>query len=443
MKTKFHYVFPFIALLSIIVACVPSEQAPVEHDSTIVATDIPLFWSVYDQVIQTSDTNEQMRLMDELYLQKGSPGLHAMMAARRYTSKSYVQAINEYPNFWKSLRSKTNGVENYSEDIQKGIQQLKALYPDLKPAKIYFTMGALMSVGTTLSDKVLIGAEIAMADSTVITNELTGNHSHLPKYIRNNPYKKIVFNNVHEYVHTQQDTTIPNSLLSKVLIEGVPEFVAEKTLNIPSPNNSILFGKANDTAIKATFVKEMFTEFDIMWFWGNPNNKFNVGDLGYYVGYAICKSYYEQAADKKLAIKTMIELDYHNETEINQFIDDSKYFAKSMKSYREEFEKNRPKIVGISEFENGSQTVDPSIKTLTLQFSERMNTSIRNLRTGPMGENNLLTIIDLLEWSEDGKEITFAIELKPNLQQQLLVTDIFKSEEGYLLEPYLIDITTK
>ena len=46
-------------------------------------------------------------------------------------------------------------------------------------------------------------------------------------------------------------------------------------------------------------------------------------DLGYYIGYKICESYYQSAKDKKQAIKDILEI-----KDFNQFLIDSKYEAK-------------------------------------------------------------------------------------------------------------------
>ncbi|MCB4235398.1 hypothetical protein LDL59_10835 [Kaistella anthropi] len=45
-----------------------------------------------------------------------------------------------------------------------GIEKLRKIYPELKPAKIYFTIGALRTNGTYSHNLVLIGSEIAMTD---------------------------------------------------------------------------------------------------------------------------------------------------------------------------------------------------------------------------------------------------------------------------------------
>lgn len=415
-----------------------------KKQTNIITTDVTNFWQAFDSVKKTNDSVKQIKYLNELFINKGTPGLEAVMIARRYTVLSYQNAINKYPRFWKTLRPNTLKISDYTENIKQGVFQFKKLYPDAKSAQIYFTIGALRTGGTTIENKVLIGSEIALADNKVNASELENDFPHLLTYFKtNDPKKSLVFGNIHEYVHTQQDTTIANSLLSKTIIEGVAEFVAEKALNISSPNEALIYGKINDKKIKDAFVKELFTEFEIMWFWSNSNNQFKIGDLGYYVGYAICKSYFEQATNKQKAIKEMIELDYLNKDKVYKFVDASKYFDKSLAKYQKEIEIKRPRVVRISEFNNNSKNIDSKIKTMTIEFSKSMNTELLNLRLGPLGEHNLLNVIENLGWSKDGKKITYKIELKPNLRQQLLVSDIFRSKEGYLLAPYLIDITTK
>jgi hypothetical protein len=428
----------------IIVLLFSSCKLTEKKQGNIITSDVTNFWQAYDKIQTTQDSIQQIQYLKELFIDKGTPGLKGVIKARRYTIAEYHKAITTYPKFWNTLRPNTLKINEYTENIERGVGQFIKLYPDAKPAKIYFTVGAFRTGGTTINNKVLIGSEIALADATVDTSELKKDHAHLPKYFKTNtPEKSIVFGNVHEYIHTQQDTTIANSLLSRTLIEGVAEFISEEALNVSSPNEAVIYGKKNDQKIKEAFVKEMFTQFEVMWFWGNTNNQFKTGDIGYYVGYAISKSYFEQAKNKEKAIKEMIELAYLDEKKVYQFVDDSKYFDKSIAEYRKEVELKRPRVVGIIEFTNNSKNVAVTTKTMTIEFSKVMNTDLINLRLGPLGENNLLQVTKNLGWSEDGKKITFEVALKPNLRQQLLITDVFRSKEGYLLAPYLIDITTK
>ena len=222
-------------------------------------------------------------------------------------------------------------------------------------------------------------------------------------------------------------------------MEGVAEFMAVKTMEIPSPNQCIDFGKKNAAALKAAFVKEMLSEDFDNWLWNTFDNPFKMRDLGYYMGYAICEKYYNEAKDKSRAIKEMIELDYNNEAALSKFVDKSGYFPKSIKAYR----KLVPTIVGIKEFKNGDKNVDFNIKQVTITFSKKMNTASHGFDFGDLGEPNVLSVKKFIGFSEDGKSVSFEVDMKPNKRYQLLVTSRFMDENGFTLKPYLVDITTK
>jgi hypothetical protein len=174
------------------------------QSTTVVTTDIDNFWIAYDQITSTKDSSQQYKILDRYFTSKGTPGLKAMMSVRAYTSKSYIDAIQTYPLYWNSIRKGMLKAKDYAKEITKNVERLKVLYPSLKPAKIYFTVGAFRSGGTTMDSLVLIGSEIAMADSNAETKEFESTAPGLATFLKTNPVNSLVFTNVHEYVHTQQ-----------------------------------------------------------------------------------------------------------------------------------------------------------------------------------------------------------------------------------------------
>lgn len=411
------------------------------QQKNIITTDIKNFWEAYDQIKATKDSATQLSIIQNSYINKATQGLTALMQVRNYTPQGFVNAINKYPNYWSSVRSNTLKVGDYAKKIETAVASLNKLYP-LKPAKIYFSIGALRTGGTTLADKVLIGAEISMADDKTNTEELQKDFPHLVSFFKTRPIDGMVFTNVHEYVHTQQKTTIGNTLLTQVVLEGVAELLAVKALKVSSPNPQIAFGKANDAKIKAAFEKEMFSSSVANWLYNSPNNQFKMRDLGYYVGYAICEQFYNLSKDKKAAIKEMIELDYNKEEDLIAFVEKSKYFAKPLLVYKEAFEKSRPEVIGIKEFENNSQNVNINTKTVTLYFSKPMNTNFRGFDYGPTGEKNVLTVQKIIGFSEDKKSFSYEVKLEPNRHYQSVVSERFRNENGIPLKAYLINFKT-
>ena len=417
-------------------------QKPVPQQSHVITEDIEHFWEAYDSIRSTTDSALQVRYLQNLFLDRGTAGLAAMREVRRYSPQSYLQAIQQYPRFWDAIRQNTQKAQSLSKDLEAGVEKFKKLYPDLKPAKIYFTIGALMSNGTTLDSLVLIGSELALADSTIPTEEFPQLLGHLRPFFDSNPIEHIVFLNVHEYVHTQQKNVVGSNLLTQCFNEGIAEFVAEKSMESPSVTPAIAFGKKNDEAVKLAFTKEMFGHNYYNWLWNNTNNPFQMRDLGYYVGYAIADKYFQKTSNKVQAIKTLIELDSPNIESLENFIDETGYFSKSIATLKNEYEGNRPKVIKVSPFANGSQKVRPGVHEVIIQFSTKMDTRFRGFEFGPLGQQHVLAVNEFIGFSEDGTQVKFKVDLKANHRHQLVLSNRFRAESGAELAPYLIEIKT-
>lgn len=408
---------------------------------TVFTSDIDNFWAAYDKIVATRNKATQYKLINTLYINKGTPGLKAIMQARNYTDTAYIEAINNYPRFWKSIRANTLKAKQFAGAISNDIAKIKSLYPDLKPAPIYFTIGALRTGGTTLDNMVLIGSEIALADSSTDISELPPDFSNLEAYFKTNPINDVVFLNVHEYTHTQQKTTVGPTLLAQCIIEGVAEFVAVTATEKPSLIPALSYGQANALRVRAVFESQMFNPYEGFWLYSNADNEFHTRDMGYYVGYAICESYYTKATDKKAAIKTMIELDYDNEAALLKFAEESGYFSSSLNNLKDKYEKSRPTVVNYT-LENKAVMNKSGIQKciLTITFSEKIDPNYRNFEYGPMGKEYVLNLIKFKGYSDDGKSAYFEVHTEAGKHYQLLVGSGFRNEKGIALKPYLIDI---
>ncbi len=405
-----------------------------------VTDDIDHFWSAYDKIIVSKDSLQHYKLLKEFYIDKASDGLKSLIQVRNYSEKDYVTAILNYPKFWQSIRKNTQNTKKVLPEIEKNISQLKRIYPKLKPSTIYFTMGVFRSGGTTFQDQVLIGCELSLADSKVVTNELP--EWRKPFYKMYNPIHDIGLLCTHEYVHTQQ-TEGADNLLCSALREGVAEFISclatQKTSNTPS----FEFGRNNETLVKQKFIEDVFIPNRFYnWLWGNNENELKERDLGYYIGYRICENYYNKSKNKQKAIEELIELDYSNEADVERIINDSGFFDAKVQKMYDDFEKSRPTVTSISPLHTKSEKLDPKTKQITLYFSEPMNKELRGFDFGPLGEEYVLRVQKVIGFSEDGKSFTFEIELKPNRKYQTLITNNFTSQKGIPLKPFLIDIET-
>ncbi|WP_347093517.1 hypothetical protein [Sphingomonas parapaucimobilis] len=292
----------------------------------VVDTDIARFWTAFD-AIRAAAPADRLKLIQTLYIEPGTPGLHALMAARRYTPQEYVDAIAKWPKFWTSVRPLTARSRAATGTLNGDVKRFRRLYPQLRPATITYAIGVLRTGGTTVGDKVLIGAELGLGDESVDVSELPEPlRTRLATFFRSRPFANNAQNNIHEYVHTQQQET-EGTLLQQSLREGVAELVAELITGRKPALPVYSYGPTHEAAIKTRFVTEMAGDNYDNWLWNSAANPFGVSDLGYFVGYRIARRYYDAAGDKRAAIKTLIELPYNDPTAIRDFVRRTGYFG--------------------------------------------------------------------------------------------------------------------
>ena len=90
--------------------------APAQNKNQWVYTsDIDHFWEAYDSIQTTTDSMHQLKLMQTLYVDRGTEGLKAFMQARGYTTESWLALVRQSPRFWQSARPATLSVKGKTE----------------------------------------------------------------------------------------------------------------------------------------------------------------------------------------------------------------------------------------------------------------------------------------------------------------------------------------
>ncbi|WP_316802630.1 DUF2268 domain-containing putative Zn-dependent protease [Pedobacter nototheniae] len=436
MQQLFKVLFFNLAFVSVIYAQQPKQS--------IITTDIDNFWTAFDQLKTTTDSLKQLDILQQWYVDKGTPGLKAFMEAKGYTTALWLKCIRDYPKYWASIRPKTYQVKNLSKQFDPYLKKFKQLYPELKPAHIYFCIGAMRSGGTTQGDKVLIGAELATGNPEVDLSELPKNiQTWLSTYFGTNPFKDIVLLNMHEYVHTQEKRS-GNTLLAQSLFEGTADFVAELITGKVPGMPYMTYGKAHEVELKQKFKAQMFLTNYGDWLYNGASNTFGVGDLGYYMGYSICKNYYNQAKNKKTAIKELIELDYGDDEIVENFLRKTNYFEGGFNKEEiiQAYESKRPVITKLDPFANEDTAVNPELKEMQFHFSKPMKNRY-SISYGKGGKESF-PLSKIVGFSEDKKILTIKMELKPGKSYDFLITDrSFQSEDGYPLVEFPVNFKTK
>lgn len=294
----------------LILGCVrpkgPGADANLNSTSyTIETQDIANFWNAYDRLGTSTDS---ALTFQELYLDKASPSFREFLKLRDFKAKEYVQLVRTMPAFWESIRPLTENVQNRKSELQPAFDKLKELYPTFRQPDVCFAIGALRTGGTTSEGLILIGTEIAAADSTVHLSEF--DRDDFMRLVLKNQTGDIIGIVAHEAVHTQQPggDNGDESLLKQTIVEGAADFIASLMLGRVTQSKAIYdYGIAHERELWREFysdVRNGKSIDDTDWMYDYRTNR--PADLAYFIGYRICEAYYNNARDKKQAIEDII-----------------------------------------------------------------------------------------------------------------------------------------
>ncbi|KAB1228702.1 Ig-like domain-containing protein [Chryseobacterium viscerum] len=412
-----------------------------QKSTKIFTSDIDNFWVAYDSIQKTDHQSKKMDLIKRLYIDKGTEGLKTFMKVRDYNDTVFVNSIDKYPKFWNSIRPNTLTIKTKTNELEASVTRLKQIYPELKEAEMYFTIGGLNSGGTVSGTKVLVGAEIATGLPSTDVSEFQDDW--LKGVFAEQSLDNIVSLNVHEYIHTQQ-TGNRRRVLSQSIKEGACDLIAELVMNTTLERKYLSYGKAHSAEVKDLFKKEMFTGNFRNWLY-NGRQKGESADLGYYVGYEICKLYYQNAKDKKQAVKDIIELNYDDDKAVEDFLLKSKFFNEKIDKRKliKEYDKKLPYVVKIDP-SNGAVHVSADTKEIRVTFSKEMVPGSYSFNLSDKGRD-YYPISKIEGMENNNKTLVMLVNLKPNKEYEFVLTNkSFISKDGYPLkdEKFLIRFKT-
>jgi hypothetical protein len=284
----------------------------------IVTKDVRNFWEAYDLV--KKDTVSKREIYKKFYFDKASEGMQDYMGSKVSSINYFIKHIESYPKLYNTIRENTLKAEVYKNDIQQSFRNFKELYPEAKFPDVYFVMGAFTSGGTVSPSGLLIGINQMSDGEKVNTEELSFDAKLLmnkSKYLPN-----VV---AHELIHFQQDGMKKDTItLGYVIKEGMADFIGELISGETSNRKIFEWTKGKEKKIWNDFKKDIYYNRYYNWIANyNIASEDSYPDLGYWIGYEICKSYYENAEDKKQAIYDMLNIkDYKT------FLADSKWEQK-------------------------------------------------------------------------------------------------------------------
>ena len=271
-------------------ASLAAARADAPKGPLILTEDVTRFYQVYDSAAGRP-TVDQL----DAYLARGSQGLHEFAGLRNVTGARIADAIAKRPEIYVGARRCLAALPAARRRLTAAFGKLARLYPEARFPPVTVLVGRGRPVGITNPSGVSIGLEaICAAD-----------------FMNPDVEDRLVHTIAHEYGHIQQPDDVQAleaghpgaTLLRMALIEGAAEFTAELISGEVGNHQHEAWTRGHEAEIEAAFVEDQDKTDLSAWLNNGPGTPDKPGDLAYWVGYRIVKSYYEQAADKHQALR--------------------------------------------------------------------------------------------------------------------------------------------
>jgi hypothetical protein len=260
--------------------------------SSVCNEDINRFWEAFDSTRANSARSEE--IFDNLYLKKGTYGLKELNKLSIKGANNLATAVNKYHRYYQSIREHTYQVNRMEKQTGRSFKKLKRLYAAAIFPDIYFLIGDMNAAGKPTKSALLIGTEVYSADENSNFENVYPPFQTILKSLTISRLPQVV---AHELIHYQQSYyDINKNLLGSAIMEGSADFIE--------------------------FIKEAKSSNTNKWMW-NSSVDGTPGDLGYYIGYKIVQSYYENCKDKRQAIQDILNI-----KDFDEFLLKSRYGIK-------------------------------------------------------------------------------------------------------------------
>jgi hypothetical protein len=266
--------------------------APDTGDRPVIhIEDVARFYRVYD-----ATGGHPSAEMLQQYIDQGSEGLRYFARSHNTTGARIADEISKHPELYVNARRCMDVLPRVRSRVAIVLRKLQELYPEanLQPVTVVVGRGRPVAIADAQH-----GVQLALEGMCDVAPSM-------------NPGLEDRFVHIiaHEYGHVQQFIAFDNdkhpTVLGGSLMEGAAEFSAEMTSGAVSNYEQAAFAKGHEQEIESAFAADEDSQDLSKWLYNRAYQK--PGDLGYWVGYRICKAYYQHAKDKRQAFREILEI---------------------------------------------------------------------------------------------------------------------------------------
>ena len=276
-----------VAMLTAATTTAHAQRAADPLDARIEIADVDAFFRIYDAANGRPDAAAL-----QPYIANGSAGVRGFIPNRIVSAQNLAARIAQRPQIYSDARACAQNLGDVRARVRSAFLALEALYPEATYPQTYILIGADNSGGTANSEALMIGLEVMCRTGSQDANPLDIRLTHII---------------AHEMVHSLQSGFAGETVLSQSLNEGAAEFIAEMMTGRISNGHLIEWTAGREAEIEQRFAAAMDSGDLSQWLYNGVGTREAPGDLGYWVGYRIARAFYERAADKRQAIRDIIQ----------------------------------------------------------------------------------------------------------------------------------------
>lgn len=305
----FMFMKVFLVLLTFLAQGCSNTKTSSHHDPSgspenvhLITADISNFWKAYD-LGRNKTTAIQEALFDSIYIKNASKCLRHILTFRKMTAAGFVNWINTEADYFSKCKSTTDKIINYESEIINYLKKFKVVYPAATFSDIYFMFTQFYTGGQSNSSGIAIGMDYWSLPDSVPVNFTTPLNRELVRKIDRMPVTII-----HEFTHRNQKIRGTDNLLKQCLTEGGADFIAYLVTGKLNNPKLYEFSAMHEQDLWSRFKIEMLTNNTDYWIY-NSHDPSRPRDLGYPMGFKICESFYNNAADKSEAVHAIMNID--------------------------------------------------------------------------------------------------------------------------------------
>lgn len=283
----------------------PTDPAQAQFNTS----DVDRYWRAYDAGGRTGNSTAFQRI----YLDSASTALTEFVGLRSVTAASLAQVANAFPQYLAALHTwwpRVTPQDSVLSTVRANYGRIKQQYPDAFFPPVTILMGRYSTGGTIGRNGIFIGIEFFGVDASAPTAELNSfGRNNQMSWARDLP--KLI---AHEHVHVLSmaaGSSMGNggNLLARSMNEGVAEFVGSLSAGVPTFIGFFAQWQGREREFWTAFDRERTGTDYSRWLYNQQNATTEwPGDLGYFMGYRIAQAYYNQASDKRQALRDLIAL---------------------------------------------------------------------------------------------------------------------------------------